>query len=73
MHDGEQLSGGSPTLRPTLDAFVAIDIATVSVRGELKLDGAPILGAASASGSGASLGAGVPGQGDSIVRWLMPC
>ncbi len=73
MHVGEQLSGGSPTLRSAFGAFVAIDIATVWVRGELKLYGAPILRAASASRSGASLGAGIPGQGDSIVRRQLPC
>jgi hypothetical protein len=69
MVDG--LSGGSPTLGPAFGP--ATHIATVLVRGVFNLRGAPILRAASAPRPGGNLGSGIPGQGESIVRRLMPC
>jgi hypothetical protein len=65
MHDGGQLSGGSSTLGPAFGP--STDITTVSVRG------APICCIASAPRPGGNLGSGIPGQGESIVRRLMPC
>ena len=71
MHDGGQLSGGSSTLGPAFGP--STDIATVSVRGAFTLRGAPICRIASAPRPGGDLGSGIPGQGESIVRRLMPC